>query len=148
MEEKLMKEISETAEDILPIDVDMAEFKRSYAKLSNNRSVLCSEDGNLRPGNERYRTKYLELLNLVAKNGTKVLQDMISHYYIPKNITGSKCCEELTELLRGMSGKFKSVIKKGTIDDFMKQADEFSDKAADIYLKYIIENGMHEGLIA
>lgn len=148
MEENAINETIYNENYTLPVTIYTEELRRVFEKLEKNRAVLCDEDGKLRADNARYATKYIELLNQVAKQGNKVLEATISHYLIPKNETGNDCITALEKLARAMSDDFKTAIRKRTFEEYMQLVSEYASNACEIYCNYIITHNMHEGLYA
>jgi len=141
MEEKAREQ------ELLPFELHDIELEETFDKLVKNRTVLCDEKGKIRKENSRYKAKYQELVNKVANLAATCIKDDVKRLYIPGNLLGEACGDDIKTLFFAMQGRFTDTIVRGTHEDFEKVRDEFWKKTVEIYLRYIA-NGMHAHLYA
>ncbi len=123
----------------------MENFRKSFTKMVKNREVLCDAKGRLKKENLRYKVKYQELVDQVAKSGTKICEDAIWYFYFPQNEQGKECIKKVEEVMKNMVLQFRTIILSGTFDEFLDQVEKFRKESLEIYLGYV-GRGMHADL--
>lgn len=119
-----------------PKEIRYISFERSFSKLVKNREVLCNEKGALKKDCAKYKVKYQELVNLVAKQGAEVIRDSIDYLTVPEDLL-APFEQAVKSVFEKYSPEFKKIILNGTFEEFSDMIDEFRTRVIEQH--YILQ---------